>query len=509
MAFAIELLNITKRFPGVTANDNVSVQVEESEIHGLLGENGAGKSTIMNILYGMSKPDEGILRLYGREVEFHSPMDAIRQGIGMVHQHFKLMPDETVLRNIILGWTPGKGLVIDEKKAVKDISEIMDKYGLKVNLKAKVNQISVGEKQRVEIIKALYRKVRILILDEPTAVLTPAETDALLETMQRLKEQGCTIIFITHKLREVLAVTDHVTVMRKGVVTGAGPTVEMNVGKLSRLIVGKEVSMEIPMKAFNPGKKVLEMKHVSTALRPGKMPLKDVSLVIHEGEIVGVAGVDGNGQSDLGEVIAGLIPVQSGRLFLDEEEITRKSIRQRRKKGIAHVPEDRLKTGAAKDCTISENLILNHYYQASFSKKTIMDYKKITQVSEDLCGKYLVKTPDSTYTIGTLSGGNMQKVVVAREFSDSPRLLVAAQPTRGVDIGATQYIRTKIAELRDTGRGILLISAELDEVMAMADKIVVIYEGELVAQFGRGEADEYEIGEYMLGSKRREVAYGD
>lgn len=506
MAYAIELLNITKRFPGVIANNNVSVHVEEGEIHGLLGENGAGKSTIMNILYGMTKPDEGKVCLYGEEVELHSPMDAIQHGIGMVHQHFMLMPDETVLRNIILGWAPRKGIAIDEKKAVREITEIMDRYGLKVNLKAKVSQISVGEKQRVEIIKALYRKVKILILDEPTAVLTPAETDSLLDIMRRLKEQGCTIIFITHKLREVLAVTDNVTVMRKGVVTGTGSTAEMNVTNLSRLIVGKEVSMQIPMEPYRASdKKVLEMKHVSTARRPGRMPLHDVSLVINEGEIVGVAGVDGNGQTDLGEVIAGLIPAESGRLFLDGEEITRRSIRSRREKGISHVPENRLKTGAARDCTINENLMLNNYYQKPYSKGMIMDHKKIMQVSEELCENYYVKTPDSSYTIGTLSGGNMQKVVVAREFSSSPRLLIAAQPTRGVDIGSTQYIRTKIAELRDSGKGILLISAELDEVMAMADKIVVIYEGEIVAQFARGEADEYEIGEYMLGSKRQEV----
>lgn len=508
MAFAIELLNITKGFPGVIANKDVSVYVKEGEIHGLLGENGAGKSTIMNILYGMSKPDEGKICLYGKEVEFNTPMDAIQQGIGMVHQHFMLMPDETVLRNIILGWAPRKGVMIDEKKAVEDISEIMDRYGLKVDLKAKVNQISVGEKQRVEIIKALYRKVKILILDEPTAVLTPSETDALLDIMRRLKEQGCTIVFITHKLREVLDVTDNVTVMRKGVVTGAGPTSEMDVTKLSRLIVGKEVSMDIPMKEYHPGKKVLEMKNVSTVRRPGRMPLNNVSLVINEGEIVGVAGVDGNGQSDLAEVIAGLIPAESGKIYLDGNDITHRSIRQRRQKGIAHVPEDRLKTGAAKDCTISENLILNNYYQKPFSNRSVMNHKKIEQVSEELCEKYMVKTPDSTYTIGTLSGGNMQKVVVAREFSGSPRLLIASQPTRGVDIGSTQYIRTKIAELRDDGKGILLISAELDEIMAMSDRIVVIYEGEIVAQFKRGEADEYEIGEYMLGSKHQEVAYG-
>lgn len=507
MAFAIELLNITKRFPGVVANDNVSVHVQEGEIHGLLGENGAGKSTIMNILYGMDRPDEGTICLDGKKVEFHSPMDAIRSGIGMVHQHFMLMPDETVLRNIILGWTPKKGISIDEKRAVKDINEIMERYGLKVDLKAKISQISVGEKQRVEIIKALYRKVRILILDEPTAVLTPSETDALLDIMRRLKSQGCTIIFITHKLREVLAVTDNVTVMRKGVVTGAGATSEMDVPKLSRLIVGKEVTTEIPMKKFCPGKKILEMKNVSTARRPGRMPVSNVSLDIHAGEIIGVAGVDGNGQSDLAEVLAGMVPAEQGEIFLDGENVTRRSIRQRRRKGIAHVPEDRLKTGAAKDCTISENIVLNNYNRSPFSKSMIMDHKKISRVSEELCEKYLVKTPSAEYAVGTLSGGNMQKVVVAREFSSDPKLLIASQPTRGVDIGATQYIRQKIAELRDEGKAVLLISAELEEVMAMSDKIIVIYEGEIVARFDRGEADEYEIGQYMLGSKQQEVAY--
>ena len=507
MAFAIELLNITKRYPGVTANDHVTICIEDGEIHGLIGENGAGKSTIMNILYGMVKPDEGIVKLYGEETDISSPADAIRQGIGMVHQHFMLMPDETVLRNIILGRTPKKGLAIDEGRAAKEIEGIMERYGLYVDLKASVCQISVGEKQRVEILKALYHKVKILILDEPTAVLTPAETDALLDVMRKLKKQGCTIVFITHKLKEVLAVTDRITVMRKGIVTGSGDTAEMNVSKLSSMIVGREVKTEVPMKEFHPEDRVLELTDVNIARRPGRMPVHHVSFSVHRGEIVGIAGVEGNGQSDLVEAIAGMVQIESGSIRLCGGEIGKDTIRQRRLKGLGHVPEDRLKTGIAKECSISENLILNHYYQAPFSKWGIFNHEKISGFSEELCRKFQVKTPDATYALNTLSGGNMQKVVFAREFESAPELLIASQPTRGVDIGAIEYIHGKIAELRDAGKGILLVSAELDEILALSDRIVIMYEGEIVAQFMRGEADEYEIGEYMLGAKRQEVHY--
>lgn len=508
MPYAIELLGITKRYPGVVANDHVSISIKDGEIHGLIGENGAGKSTIMSILYGMVKPDEGVVKLFEKETHITSPMDAISQGIGMVHQHFMLMPDETVLRNIILGKTPKKGFTIDEKGAADEINEIMQMYGLNVNLKARVNQISVGEKQRVEIIKALYRKVKILILDEPTAVLTPAETDGLLDIMRKLKGQGCTIVFITHKLKEVLAVTDRITVMRKGVVTGWGNTAEMNVTKLSGMIVGREVKTTVPMKEFHPGEKVLELTGVNLALRPGRMPLHDISLSVHRGEIVGIAGVEGNGQSGLVEVVAGIIPIEAGSIRLCGREIGKDTIRRRRQQGLGHVPEDRLKTGVAKECSISENLILNHYYQRPYSNHGIFNHNKISAFSEELCRRFVVKTPDASYALSTLSGGNMQKVVFAREFQASPELLIASQPTRGVDIGAIEYIHGKIAELRDGGKGVLLISAELDEILALSDRIVIMYEGEIVAQFMRGEADEYEIGEYMLGAKRQEVVYG-
>lgn len=505
MPYAIELLNITKRYPGVVANNDVTLQVEEGEIHGLIGENGAGKSTIMNILYGMVEPDQGVVKIFGKDCKIASPMDAIRLGIGMVHQHFMLMPEETVLRNIILGWTPRKGLAIDETKAVSEITEIMERYNLKVSLKAKISQISVGEKQRVEIIKALYRKVKVLVLDEPTAVLTPAETDALLGIMKTLKSQGCTIVFITHKLREVLAVTDRVTVMRKGVVTGRGETADMTVPKLSQLIVGREVNFDVPMESFNPGKTVLKLSDISTTQHPGRMPVKGINLSVRAGEIVGIAGVEGNGQSDLIELIAGMVPTDTGTVELCGKDITGESIRARRRLGLSHVPEDRLKTGVSVSCTISENMILNKYDSLPYSKHGVLNSKNISEYSEELREKFLVKSPDTTYLLSTLSGGNMQKVVFAREFDSAPELLIAAQPTRGVDIGAIEYIHGKIAELRDAGKGILLLSAELDEIQALSDRIIVMYEGETVAQFMRGEADEYELGEYMLGAKRQEV----
>lgn len=505
MSYAIELLNITKRYPGVIANHNVTVRIKAGHIHGLVGENGAGKSTIMNILYGFAHPDEGVIKIFGDECRIHSPMDAIHLGIGMVHQHFMLVPEETVLRNIILGWTPKKGIAIDEAKAAADINEIMEKYNLKVSLKAKISQLSVGEKQRVEILKALYRKVKILILDEPTAVLTPAETDGLLEIMRELKAQGCTIVFITHKLKEVLAVTDRVTVMRRGVVTGEGDTAGLDVPTLSQQIVGREVNFQVPMNEFSPGEPVLRLSDVTTSERFGHMAARHINLSVRRGEILGVAGVEGNGQSDLIEAIAGMIEMDHGTVMLNGRDITHDSIRKRRQEGLSHIPEDRLKTGVSKNCSISDNLILNNYCREPFSKKGVLNSSKIWNFAEEMCTEFLVKTPDSGYLLSTLSGGNMQKVVFAREFDAAPQLLIAAQPTRGVDIGAIEYIHGKIAELRDKGKGVLLVSSELDEILALSDRIVIMFEGEIVGQFMRGEADEYEIGAYMLGGKRMEV----
>lgn len=504
MAFAVELLNITKKYPGVIANDDVSLHVKEGEIHGLIGENGAGKSTIMNILYGITKPDEGTVKIFGKELEINSPNMAIQLGIGMVHQHFMLMPNLTVIQNIILGRTPTKNMLIDEKSATKKITKIIEKYNLQVDLSTKVDQISVGQKQRVEIIKALYREAKILILDEPTAVLTPSETDKLMEIMKKLKEQGCTIIFITHKLREVMAITDRITVMQKGVVTGCLETKDATTKELSKLMVGREVNLHIEMKDYDPKEKVLEVKNLRVLNKRGMRAVKNVSFQVKQGEIVGIAGVEGNGQTELIEAISGIIKVEAGEITLSKKRIDNLSVRTRRESGMSHIPEDRLKMGVSKTCSIKDNLILNRYYQKPYCKFGILNNKKLLEISEKLCEQFLVKTPDSTYKLGTLSGGNMQKVVFAREVEIDGDLLIASQPTRGVDIGAIEYIHHKIGELRDAGKAILLVSAELDEVMSLSDRILVMYEGEIVAELMRGEASQRQIGEFMMGAKRQE-----
>lgn len=501
MAIAVKMQNITKRFPGVLANDDISLVVESGEIHGLIGENGAGKSTLMNILYGLYQPDEGKISLFDKEQVIASPHAAIGLGIGMVHQHFMLMPNLTVLQNIILGNTPKKLFFIDVKKAKKKIKDIMDKYELQVDLDAKIYQLSVGQKQRVEIIKSLYRDAKILILDEPTAVLTPQETDRLLETLRKLKSQGCSIIFITHKLREVLAITDRITVMRKGVVTGKLDTCDATPSKLSKLMVGREVDLNIDREAFNPGEVVLKLNDVHALNVRGLPALRGVSLEVRAGEIVGIAGVEGNGQTELVEAITGLISLEQGTVEFDDTKIQKLAVRKRREMGMSHIPEDRLKVGTSKTCTIRDNLILNKYYKPPFSKYGVLNIEKLKQFSNNLCQNFNVKTPSAERKLSTLSGGNMQKVVLAREIESLPRLLIAAQPTRGVDIGSIEYIHKKIIELRDMNKAVLLVSAELDEVISLADRILVIYEGKIVGEFNRDEIDESEIGLYMAGAK--------
>lgn len=503
MAAAVEMLNISKFYPGVVATDHVSFSVDEGQILGLIGENGAGKSTMMNMLYGMTEPDIGTIKLFGKEVRIQSPNMAIKMGIGMVHQHFMLMPNLSVLQNIILGKTPTKKGLIDVKTAREKINAIMKQYDLPVNLDEKIYQLSVGEKQRVEIIKALYREAKILILDEPTAVLTPTETDKLLEVLRQLKSQGVTIIFITHKLREVMAITDKIVVMRKGLVTGTLSTDEARTDTLSDLMVGRKVNLNIPRGKYNPGEKVLEVKGLSALNQRGVPALKNVDLYVRKGEIVGIAGVEGNGQTELIETISGMLKPTGGQIIFKGEDVTECSVRERRKKGMSHIPEDRLKMGSAKDCTIRDNMILNRYYQKPYCRAGILDSKKLLNLSEKLCKDFEVKTPDSGYKLGTLSGGNMQKVILARELEADPDFLIAAQPTRGVDIGAIESIHHKLVEVRDSGRGILLVSAELDEILSLSDRILVMYEGEIMAEFKRGEADERTIAVYMTGAKRQ------
>ncbi len=503
MSVAVEMLNISKFYPGVIANDNVSLSVEEGQILGLIGENGAGKSTMMNMLYGMTEPDKGMIRLFGKEVKIQSPNMAIKLGIGMVHQHFMLMPNLSVLQNIILGNAPVKRGIIDIRRAKKKITEIMDTYDLPVNLEEKVYQLSVGEKQRVEIIKALYREAKILIMDEPTAVLTPTETDKLLEVLRQLKAQGCAIIFITHKLREVMAITDKIVVMRKGVVTGTLGTEEANTEGLSNLMVGRMVNLDIPRKEYKPGEEVLKVSGLKALNQRGLVALNGIDFQVRRGEIVGVAGVEGNGQTELIEAISGMLQPAGGQVIFKGKNVTAFSVRNRREEGMSHIPEDRLKMGSAKNCSIRDNLILNRYYQKPYSKGGILDNKKLHILSENLCRDFGVKTPDSDYRLGTLSGGNMQKVVFAREMEADPDLLIAAQPTRGVDIGAIESIHRRIVEVRDSGRGVLLVSAELDEILSLSDRILVMYEGEIMAEFKRGEADERTIAVYMTGAKRQ------
>ena len=498
---AVEMLNISKSYGNVAANKNVTLRLEEGEILGLIGENGAGKSTIMNVLYGMTEPDLGTIRLFEKEVVIDSPNTAIKYGIGMVHQHFMLMNNLTVLQNIILGKEPVKNLLIDIKTSKEKIRDIMNKYNLPVDLEEKVYNLSVGEKQRVEIIKALYRGARILILDEPTAVLTPTETDKLLEVLRQLKAQGCSIIFITHKLREVMRITDKIVVMRKGMVTGSLPTCEANTEILANLIVGRPVELTIPRKKDMVGNVLLEIKEVSAFNQRGLPALKNISFHLREGEILGIAGVEGNGQTELIEAIAGMLKINSGKILFKKQDTGNMSVRKIREAGMAHIPEDRLKMGTAPNCTIRDNLILNCYYQKDYSKSGIMDNKKLLELSERLCTEYGIKTPDSTYELKTLSGGNMQKVVFAREMETDPALLSAAQPTRGVDIGAIESIHRKIIEARDDGKAVLLVSAELDEILSLSDRILVMYEGEISAEFKRGEVDERRIAPYMTGAK--------
>lgn len=503
MAVAVEMLNISKFYPGVVANDDVSLSVDEGQILGLIGENGAGKSTMMNMLYGMTEPSEGIIKLFGKEVKIQSPNMAIKLGIGMVHQHFMLMPNLSVLQNIILGKAPTKNGLIDTKSAKEKIVEIMELYDLPVKLDEKIYQLSVGEKQRVEIIKALYREAKVLILDEPTAVLTPTETDKLLEVLRQLKDKGCAIIFITHKLREVMAITDKIVVMRKGVVTGSLMTSEGSAEGLSDLMVGRKVNLDITREMYNPGEPVLEVEEVHALNQRGLPALNAVSFHVSRGEIVGIAGVEGNGQTELIEVISGMLHPTEGRVIFKGHNVTDCTVRERRENGMSHIAEDRLKMGSAKSCTIRDNLILNRYYQKEYCRAGVLDNKKLHQLSEDLCVEFGVKTPNSEYKLGTLSGGNMQKVIFAREIEANPDLLIAAQPTRGVDIGAIESIHQKIVEQRDAKKAILLVSAELDEILSLSDRILVMYEGEIMAEFKRGEADERTIAVYMTGAKRQ------
>ncbi len=505
---AIEMLNITKRFPGVIANDNINLSVRENEIHALLGENGAGKSTLMSILFGSYSPDSGIIRIRGKEVHIRDPNEATALGIGMVHQHFKLVENYTVTENIVLGIESCDRFgMLDMATAEKKVASLSERYGLRVNPRDKIEDITVGMQQRVEILKTLYRDANILIFDEPSAVLTPQEIDELMDIIRRLKAEGKTIILITHKLKEIKAVADRCTVLRRGRYIGTVDVPAVSGEELAEMMVGRSVEFEIEKQPAKAGAVVLSLERLNVRNQRGVAGIKDFSLAVQAGEIVGIAGVDGNGQSELIYGITGLYPVESGTIKLNGVDITRYSIKQRIRAGIGHIPEDRHRHGLILDFSVAENAVLKSYDASEYAAfMGMMDYPAITKHAEDLISQYDIRAGEGpAMKARNMSGGNQQKVIIAREIDLSPSLLVVAQPTRGLDVGAIEYIRKRIVAERDKGRAILLISFELDEIMNLCDRIAIISKGELAGIFKAGEIDEKQIGFMMAGSTHQTV----
>lgn len=502
--YAIEMLGITKTFPGVVANDNVTLSVKENEVLALLGENGAGKSTLMSILFGSYDPDSGVIKIHGKEVKIKDPNAATALGIGMVHQHFKLVHNYTVAENIVLGIEPTKHKLLDLATAEKRVQELSEKYGLMVNPKDKIEDITVGMQQRVEILKTLYRDADIIIFDEPTAVLTPQEIDELMDIIRRLKAEGKTIILITHKLKEIKAVAERCTVLRRGKYIDTVQVADVSEQELAEMMVGRAVKFEIDKKPCKPGDTILSIQNISVKNTRGQLAVKDLSLDVRSGEIVGIAGVDGNGQSELIFAITGMSPLVEGKIFLHGQDISNYSIRQRVEAGIGHIPEDRRKHGLVSEFSVAENIALKNYYKAPYTKHgCLLDSQQMNATAASLIQDFDIRAGEGPATkAGSMSGGNQQKVIIAREIELSPQLLVIAQPTRGLDVGAIEYIRKRIVAERDKGRAILLISFELDEIMNLCDRIATISKGTIVGVFNAGEVTEREIGVMMAGSKK-------
>jgi simple sugar transport system ATP-binding protein len=503
--YAIEMIGITKTFPGVVANDNVTLKVAEQEVHALLGENGAGKSTLMSILFGAYNADSGTTRIHGKPVNIKDPNVATDLGIGMVHQHFKLVHNYSVTENIVLGMEPKTKLgLLNIGKAEKRVAELSKRYGLHVDPQALVEDITVSAQQRVEILKTLYRNANIIIFDEPTAVLTPQEIDELMEIIRRLRAEGKTIVLITHKLKEIKAVADRCTVLRRGKYIGTVDVETVSEQHLAEMMVGRAVQFEIEKNPPRIGEVVLSIKDLFVADQLGHMKVKDFSIEVHKGEIVGIAGIDGNGQTELLNGISGLSAVASGTIMLNGNDITHTTIRKRIELGLGHIPEDRQKHGLISDFTISENCVLKNYYKAPYSNKYgLLDEAKMIADADILIEEFDIRAGQgSQTTAGSLSGGNQQKTIVAREIHLSPHVLLVAQPTRGLDVGAIEYIRKRIIAERDKGRAILLISFELDEIMNLCDRIATISKGSIVGIFNQGEVTEREIGMMMAGSKK-------
>ncbi|CAB4865006.1 MAG: ATP-binding cassette domain-containing protein [Actinobacteria bacterium] len=496
----LELRGITKQFPGVLANDQVSLTARSGKVLALIGENGAGKSTLMNVLSGLYRADAGEILIDGVTQAFHDPGDAIEAGIGMVHQHFMLVPVFSVYENVVLGVEPTKkGGLLNRRKARTEVKEISERYGLAVDPDAMVEDLPVGIQQRVEIIKVLLRGAKILVFDEPTAVLTPQEVEEFFGIVAELKARGATIIFITHKLKEALAVADDITVLRGGKVVGHADPKTATPEDLASMMVGREIDLTVDREQATPGATVLELNDVTMVDDYGRPLLNKVNLHVSAGEIVGVAGIQGNGQTELVEAITGLLPIASGEISLDGESITNASPRQRHRRGIAHVPEDRNHMGMVGSFTVKENLVLDSYYSAPFSKGGRLQRESIEEASLALVDAYDVRPPLIENTGSALSGGNAQKMIVAREFSRDVPLVICAQPTRGIDVGSIEYIHEQIVRKRNEGKAILIVSTELDEIFALSDRILVMYDGKIVAERLAGETTPTEIGLYMAG----------
>ena len=505
MSYVVEMLNIRKEFPGIVANDNVTLQLKKGEVHALLGENGAGKSTLMGMLFGMYQPEAGVIKVKGKEVKISSPNVANDLGIGMVHQHFKLVENFTVTENIILGCEPKKFLTIDIKNAAKRIDELSKTYGLNVDPYSKIEDISVGMQQRVEILKMLYRNAEVLIFDEPTAVLTPQEIDDLIKIMQNLINEGKSIILITHKLKEIKAAADRCTVIRRGKCIGTVDVKTTTEADMAKMMVGRQVSFKVDKVEANPGDEVLRLENLSVKNNKKVLGLKDFSLNVRKGEIVGVAGVEGNGQTELVEAITGMRGIESGSIFFNGKDISKTSIRKRIDEGIAHIPEDRHKRGLILDYTMEDNMVLKVYKNEPFSKNGLINRSKITEYANNIIETFDVRAGEGGKSMArSLSGGNQQKGIIGREVQSNPDLLIAVQPTRGLDVGSIEYIHKRLVEQRDSGKAVLLVSLELDEVLNVSDRIAVVNNGELIGIVNASETDENEVGLMMAGIKRGE-----
>jgi len=497
----IRMEGIVKRFPDVVANDHIDFEVKAGEIHALLGENGAGKTTLMNILYGIYRPDEGKIYVRGERAEVKSPRDAIDLGLGMVHQHFMLVHPHTVAENIALGLSSSKFL-FPVREVEKGVAELSERYGLKIDSKAKIWQLSVGEQQRVEIIKALYRGAQVLILDEPTSVLTPSETRDLFKTLRRIAEEGRSIIFITHKLDEAMEISDRITVLRQGKVVATVRASETNKRELARMMVGREVLFRLEKKPVKRGEVVLEVKNLHALNDKGLPAIKGISFTVSQGEILGIAGVAGNGQRELVEVITGLRKATEGKVLILGQDRTNRSPKEVIEMRVAHIPEERIRMGLIPNMSVAENLILKNYRESPFSNKLFLNLTVIDQKAEKLISEYNIVTPSKKTQAKLLSGGNIQRLILARELCEEPRLIVAAHPTYGLDVGATEYIRTLLLKQREEGAAVLLVSEDLEEIMSLSDRIAVMFEGGFMGIVPAESAEVEEIGLMMAGAKR-------